>query len=281
MGLRGNYVSTQTTYESAIYARDSRCVTVDDGSMRQGVCFKHECLYWDVVQKQYNGIKITTSDATTSGQTPEDITCLRSDTLTWKQSASFSMRIKCPDIDIVCGFTSGPFACDRGEWNDELMQCICSVGYIGADCSTEDKNRLADEAALFAAVRTPTTNVVDGLCIEGSSLDALNGYYLNDGAFEGLPSYLSHTKAVYFSRYYHQWNIAQRKGDISMYAYCVQYLPLTGDIDIADCNKWTIWDPVNHGWMEDPFLSISHCTPTVAPTPNPTAVTAVPTTSPS
>ena len=203
--LRGNYVSTQTTYPSAIYALDARCVTVDDGSSRQGICFKHDCVGWDHVQKRYNAVRITTSD-TTSGQTPEDITCLRTDKLLWKQSASYSMRIQCPDIDTVCGSSTGPFSCDRGEWSDDLAQCICSVGYVGADCSDEDKNRLADEATLYAAVSAPATSMTtaaptSGLCISGSALAVINGYYHINGTFEGLPSYASSSKSVYYSRY--------------------------------------------------------------------------------
>ena len=51
--------------------------------------------------------------------------------------SSMTYRDTCPDVDAICQ-NSQPFACYGGNCNDELGKSICSVGYTGTPCDTQD-----------------------------------------------------------------------------------------------------------------------------------------------
>merc|ERR1712032_1793596 len=84
-----------------------------------------------------------------------------------------------------------------------------------------------------------------GICITNSVMDSLNGYYTFDNnLYEGLPAFYGTNtrKYLYFLRYYSQWNIGSNKGDVSIFAYCVQRLSVDLFKDITDCPQWVVWD---------------------------------------
>eukprot|EP01083_Nonionella_stella_P112168 329613_1 len=266
--LRGNTYSPSEAYPTVRFGIDSRCVEVDDGNAKSGHCFQHECIGWDAIHHRYNAIKMMINDGS-----EETMTCLRNQKSQWIESQSLSVHIKCPNVDAICGTTRKPFGCYWGQWSDTTDTCTCFVGYIGMDCSTQDVNRFAIEAAVATASNVVFTQYGTGICITNSMSAAVNGYYQFNTDYEGLPAYVDKTnvasKYLYYLRYYSQWNIGLSYGDLSIYAYCVQSLPLTQVIDISDCELWTIWDE-SRGWVYDFDLDVFHCTPTYAPSIDPT-----------
>ena len=42
-----------------------------------------------------------------------------------------------------------PFECYWGEYNDYLQKCVCSVGYTGDHCETQDINNPAGDSSIL------------------------------------------------------------------------------------------------------------------------------------
>jgi len=102
-----------------------------------------------------------------------------------------------------------------------------------------------------------------GICIMGSVLDAINGYYdLETTPFEGISSFRSTGsnggKSLYFLRYFSQWNIANNRGDTSIFAFCVHLLTSDAVTDITECEQWVVWDDTV-GWMVDVGINVYRC----------------------
>ena len=89
-----------------------------------------ECNNYDSINNQWNGIYAILSDI-------NKIYCNRQDIGKWKNGID-NVKIQCPDIDIVC-IGPKPLKCTRGHWSEIYNKCLCHVGYIGADCSIQDR----------------------------------------------------------------------------------------------------------------------------------------------
>ena len=264
MDSRGNVYAASSDYPSATFAVNSRCIEMDDGNSKMGQCFEHRCSRYDGINRVYNAVDIVVSDGTVDDK--EIITCSRADALKWKLSSEYSVRIKCPDVDVICGRSTKPFQCTWGHWSDELRKCVCSVGFTGDDCSVQDNNAVVNELTSHRSVQinmVSSRSVDDGtgICITNSVLDILNGYYAVDSTlYEGVPSFqaANNGKSLYFLRYFSQWNLGTNPGDLSVFAYCVH--PLTSDptADITDCSQWIVWDD-GVGWMVDVGINVYRC----------------------
>merc|ERR1719300_1797626 len=82
----------------------------------------------------------------------EDIECARDEKYTQKSSSKFvDFEVQCPDVDVVCGTSSRPFACKYGYFNDATAECVCNLGFTGDACDTES------DADVSEAVWSTTT----------------------------------------------------------------------------------------------------------------------------
>eukprot|EP01083_Nonionella_stella_P192630 711935_1 len=163
---RGNWMNTAHKYPSVKFGIDSRCVEINDAGNNVGYCFKHECIGWDYYNKRYNGIKLLISDGLIDNY--EVAQCARSQSMQYIKSTVYSFTIKCPNIDSVCGHSTKPFNCYWGKYSDVLNKCICSVGYIGSDCSIMDTNRFALEALTATKLYISQPQFGTGICISNS-----------------------------------------------------------------------------------------------------------------
>lgn len=264
MDTRGNVYGASNDYPSARFAVNSRCVEMNDGNSKMGHCFQHECTRYDGIHRVYNAVNIQLSDGKVDKK--EVITCTRSDALRWKMSNQYSVSIKCPDIDVICGQSTKPFRCFWGHFDDDLGKCLCSAGYTGDDCSVQDTNAVVaelanDRSVRINMVRSRTFDDGTGICITNSVLNLLNGYYsFNMMPYEGLPSFrgTQNGKSLYFLRYFSQWNVANNAGDTSIFAYCVHPLSTDPLTDITECTQWVVWDD-GVGWMVDVGINVYRC----------------------
>lgn len=148
--IKGNNRSYQNGYSPlfpVVYGINSRCVKTVSNDLvfggtnqpfQRGLCFQHECVGFDDNLNRWNGVLIQIG----SGLTVE---CGRNDfdhvrIVEQTEDIDYSFNLTCPDIDAICGETEHPFDCVWGYWNDEMNQCVCSVGYTGTQCDIELQN---------------------------------------------------------------------------------------------------------------------------------------------
>eukprot|EP01084_Bolivina_argentea_P107898 192867_1 len=285
--IRGN-IFTPDNYTSQNYAINSRCVDIIDTgnaiyNQERGFCFEHQCFGYDSINKQWDGVSIKISPT-------QNINCTRTDqpgytTLTTKAVSSINgVDIKCPNIDAICGSSSEPFVCYWGNYNDDLSQCICSPGYTGSDCNTEDTSLEPD--AIIPPGKEPTLPPTDPLsntlCVEGitGNFAGLNGEYTYDGIWNFYPNWKVTGQNLYVSWniFQHIWQIANEP-DGGYYAKC-NISAWTQDITKCHGN-WYIFDGANSmipntnvmaymGTCGNPVSYSPTKYPTITPTKTPT-----------
>ncbi len=96
----------------------------------------------------------------------------------------------CPDVDIICQ-SEQPLGCKYGYWHNDIDECVCSPGYKGSTCSTEDKDILVGVVLSTEATPSPTPFTFNTVCVSGisGSYSFLNGDYSYDGQHELSASY--------------------------------------------------------------------------------------------
>jgi len=238
---RGNTLDSNSI-GSSIYGVDSRCVQVTtDSSSQNGYCFAHACTGWDAANLQYSGVDITVNSALN-----EVISCSRSDALTTKNVSTVSglQSITCPNIDAVCGSSTKPFECYFGTYSDALSQCVCSPGYMGDTCDTEDDTELVAEASLADGLPAATTH--DGVCIAGMTGEkrVFNGYYARSGLNDGIEAFYNSSinggTYLFYLRAYSDWSLSSSKGSQSRFASCDVALGMYNDPNIEECENWYV-----------------------------------------
>eukprot|EP01084_Bolivina_argentea_P107895 192864_1 len=285
-GNDGNYFTLKYTNEK--YGSNSRCVDIVSNNnnglnTKEGRCFEHQCFGYDSINKQWDGVSIKISPT-------QNINCTRTDqpgytTLTTKAVSSINgVDIKCPNIDAICGSSSEPFVCYWGNYNDDLSQCICSPGYTGSDCNTEDTSLEPD--AIIPPGKEPTLPPTDPLsntlCVEGitGNFAGLNGEYTYDGIWNFYPNWKVTGQNLYVSWniFQHIWQIANEP-DGGYYAKC-NISAWTQDITKCHGN-WYIFDGANSmipntnvmaymGTCGNPVSYSPTKYPTITPTKTPT-----------
>ena len=153
--------------------------------------------------------------------------------------------ITCPNVDTICGTTSKPFECQWGEYNDDLSQCICSVGYTGSQCSSEDTDLVTEATLASDSDITYNATNAETVCIEGITGDysGFNGYYYSSGENEGIPSFYNSKinyigTYLYYRRYGNDWSLGDSKGDSGRYGYCSTPVGDYDDPNIEECGSW-------------------------------------------
>eukprot|EP00484_Ammonia_sp_Unknown_P016949 CAMPEP_0197044084 /NCGR_PEP_ID=MMETSP1384-20130603/20219_1 /TAXON_ID=29189 /ORGANISM="Ammonia sp." /LENGTH=806 /DNA_ID=CAMNT_0042475481 /DNA_START=68 /DNA_END=2488 /DNA_ORIENTATION=+ len=254
---RGNSLVPRT-YSWEWYGLNSRCVDVDEGSAWNGYCFEHECFGFDASRKQWQGVTIHIDEY-------EAINCSQWEqpdgaVMTTKYSYSQQVYITCPNIDSICGTTSRPFECFWGNWNDDLSQCVCSAGYVGDQCDTEDRSigpeLLLNNGITKSPTLSPTMPVSKVVCVENFSADWINGEFAFDGIWNFYPIWKNEDGLyIFWNIFSHWWMIYHEADTFHYYAYCnvSEFTP-----EIMDCNQhWRVYQQTRDTVLE-PLAAIHY-----------------------
>eukprot|EP01084_Bolivina_argentea_P107899 192868_1 len=264
---RGNTLHP-VLYSSSYFGIDSRCVdTINVNDTKSGYCFKHQCIDYNDINKSYAAVNIQLN-------TSDIITCYRNQSLMDIYVSYSSLKsIKCPNIDAVCGESWKPFECYWGYYNDELEECICSVGFIGNKCDIPDINYIVTEAEIMET-RSPTRAISNRFCVFWAPYNhfTFQGEYEYDRIYEGYPSYIHYVNVnvstyLYFSRADSRWQLTKEKNswDHSNYdyiGYCEQY-GIEGKANIETCANWYFFDGM--GFVKERIVYDGNCSKWINP----------------
>ena len=189
------------------------------GGSDRGYCMKHQCNGWDGTQ--YNSVVIVFGAAGS-----ENVTCSRAEGLSRSTKSVTSVsgkEVTCPDIDIVCGTSSGFGECYWGHWSDVEGKCLCHPGYTGSDCNSKDNS--TDVELVQPATSAPTSSPSSLLCLQGfTSYTTYNGdwSYYSASLWRPYASYYKTTvdRFVYWNMFDHVWYIVSDLGDTGGAGYC-------------------------------------------------------------
>lgn len=256
---------------SVSYGIKSRCLDTLTGSTQRGYCVEQECKGYDSNTGEYSAVDIKLN--------AETITCTRSDALTMKSSSTISgYQITCPDIDILCGSQSQTSSCYFGHYSDAAQGCVCSAGYTGSDCNTQDTSTSGTEVVVASpsSVTTPSpTSPTSKLCVK--NFPFFSGEYDYVDMWNGQPSYYqeffsgAYKIYVYWNIYTHQWQLFTTRNSGS-FGYFQCLVPDDGFVDISEIRNCDgIW--TGNGAGSSAIVYTGPCNsaaPTQAPTKSPT-----------
>lgn len=261
--ITGVYSPTYPVVFDTSYSTNSRCLdvtAVTSTPYETGICLEVECYGYGNASNVY-GVGLAMGDRYTENSGRYDgarimyngqiVDCTQSDFQTKKTvpGTSPAIEIQCPEIDVLC-YGAQPFDCINGHWDNDISACVCSPGYEGNDCTTQ-QNVIANGVTLFSGnLNDYTTFNVDTLCVKNSGT-VVDGLYDKDSVneFGGYESFAQRNGDyfLWFDTVYHQWVITRSYGLDSNGAYdtLIAYCDLNGRIDIPDIHEcdfnWYLW----------------------------------------